>query len=109
VPLLAAIRGRVAVATALAVAALLVAADLSQPPERQGTATVLLVGIRAYRTAVSPVLSAAGLHCRFQPTCSRYAEVVIRRHGALSGSWRALTRVARCGPWTPAGTVDRPR
>jgi putative component of membrane protein insertase Oxa1/YidC/SpoIIIJ protein YidD len=34
---------------------------------------------------------------------------VIAKHGAILGTWRTLTRLARCGPWTAMGTVDEPR
>jgi len=66
---------------------------------------VLLALIAFYRRVVSPLLPAA---CRFEPTCSRYAEAAIRSGGALVGTARALGRIARCGPWTPAGTVEPP-
>ena len=49
-----------------------------------------------------------GIQCRFTPTCSRYADVVIARHGTVAGTWRTVTRLARCGPWTAMGTVDEP-
>ena len=48
----------------------------------------------------------AGVRCRFTPTCSHYGADAIRKDGALIGSLRAIWRVARCGPWTPMGTVD---
>lgn len=88
--------------------AALVAWDLSRPPERQASAAALVAGIRLYQAVLSPAVAAAGVRCRFEPTCSRYAEVVIRRHGTLRGGWRSAVRLARCGPWTPAGTVDPP-
>lgn len=96
---------------ALAAAALplvVVAADLSRPPEAQATAAALLAGIDLYQRLLSPWMPRAGIRCRFTPTCSLYAEAVIRRHGALGGSWRALGRLLRCGPWTPPGTEDPP-
>ena len=37
-----------------------------------------------------------------------YSEAVIGRDGAAVGGWRALRRLARCGPWTPEGTSDPP-
>jgi putative membrane protein insertion efficiency factor len=49
-----------------------------------------------------------GARCRFEPSCSHYADAVIARHGALEGSWLTIRRIARCGPWTPAGTIDPP-
>ncbi len=93
---------------ALALLVALAALDLSRPPRDQLTARALLGAIDLYQTSLSPVLPSLGVECRFSPTCSHYAEASIRRHGALRGSWRALRRLARCGPWTPAGTVDPP-
>jgi putative component of membrane protein insertase Oxa1/YidC/SpoIIIJ protein YidD len=26
----------------------------------------------------------------------------------IRGGWMAARRIARCNPWTPAGTVDQP-
>ena len=50
----------------------------------------------------------AGFRCRFTPTCSRYAEIVIARDGILRGGFEALGRIARCNPFTPFGTRDDP-
>jgi putative membrane protein insertion efficiency factor len=82
------------------------AADLARPPARQLTSRAALIAIRWYQSAVSPHI---GGQCRFTPTCSAYARMVIERHGALEGGWLAAKRIARCGPWTPAGTTDLPR
>ena len=70
--------------------------------------TIAIASIHVYQRHLSPVASAAGFRCRFTPTCSRYAEVVITRHGVVRGGWRTIKRVARCGPWTAAGTLDEP-
>jgi putative membrane protein insertion efficiency factor len=67
-----------------------------------------LAGIHAYQRTLSPVAARLGLRCRFAPTCSRYAEVVIARDGVVRGGWKAIQRVARCGPWTQMGTRDDP-
>ena len=67
-----------------------------------------LAGIRTYQHTLSPLAARAGLRCRFAPTCSRYAEVVIARDGIVRGGWKAVKRVARCGPWTQMGTRDDP-
>lgn len=69
---------------------------------------VAVGGIHAYQRTVAPLLTLAGATCRFTPTCSRYAEIVITREGLLSGSWKTAKRVARCGPWTLPGTIDDP-
>jgi putative membrane protein insertion efficiency factor len=67
-----------------------------------------LSSIHIYQRTLAPAAARIGLQCRFTPTCSRYAEEVIARDGAVRGGWLALKRVARCGPWTPPGTLDRP-
>lgn len=41
--------------------------------------------------------------CRFEPSCSVYAQQSIGRYGAARGGWRALRRVTRCHPWNPGG------
>ena len=67
-----------------------------------------LAGIRVYQRTLAPVAARAGMACRFVPSCSHYAEVVIERDGIVQGGWRAITRIARCHPGTPTGTVDPP-
>ena len=83
-----------------AICALLIASFAAGP--------IAIAGIHAYQRTLSPLAARAGLRCRFVPTCSRYAEIVIRRDGVIRGSWESLKRVARCGPWTPEGTIDLP-
>jgi putative membrane protein insertion efficiency factor len=61
---------------------------------------VLLFLVRVYRRLVSPMLPPA---CRFYPSCSRYAETALLRHGALKGSWLTARRLARCHPFHPGG------
>jgi hypothetical protein len=56
--------------------------------------------IRAYRRRISPLLPA---RCRYEPSCSAYAEEAIRRHGALRGSVLAVWRVLRCNPFSHGG------
>lgn len=44
-----------------------------------------------------------GRHCRFEPSCSAYADEAIRRHGAIKGCALALKRIGRCHPWGGSG------
>jgi uncharacterized protein len=97
------------VLTAAALALVLLGTlDLARPPAEQLSAHALLAGIHLYQRNLSPWLGAFGVRCRFTPSCSHYAEGAIRKSGALVGSLRAVWRILRCGPWTPAGTVDEP-
>lgn len=86
----------------------LLAVDFLLPPERQVSARLLLGAIDVYQATLSPLLGRSGVRCRFQPTCSHYGEMAIRKYGTVEGSLKTVWRIARCGPWTPAGTVDLP-
>jgi putative membrane protein insertion efficiency factor len=97
---------RLRLAATVAVLAIAVGLDLARPPDRQLSTRLLVGSVHAYQ-AVGHSIVPRG-QCRFSPTCSRYAETVIRRHGALKGGWLTARRLVRCGPWTPAGTVDPP-
>lgn len=92
----------------LAALLVLLAVDFALPPQHQVSARVLVGAIDLYQATLSPLLGAAGVRCRFQPTCSHYGEAAIRKYGTLRGTFKAVWRIARCGPWTPAGTVDPP-
>ena len=70
--------------------------------------TIVIAGIHVYRDSIAPIAARLGATCRFEPSCSRYAETVIRRDGAAVGGWKTLRRIVRCGPWTPRGTRDEP-
>lgn len=87
---------------------LLLVFDWSRAPARQITAGLELAAIRRYQSVISPWLQRGGVRCRFTPSCSHYAAAVLARDGFVRGNLRALGRLARCGPWTGAGTVDPP-
>lgn len=93
---------------AAAVVIIAVALDASRAPASQVTARLAVGGIHAYQATLSKVYGRMGVVCRFTPTCSHYGEEVIKRFGIAKGTWLATKRVLRCGPWTPAGTVDPP-
>lgn len=61
---------------------------------------LLILLLRGYQYLISPLL---GPRCRYSPTCSEYAVLALREHGALKGSWLALRRVLRCHPWGSSG------
>jgi hypothetical protein len=63
-------------------------------------AEALILPIRLYQKFVSPLL---GNHCRFAPSCSRYAVEALRVHGVLRGSVLAAWRILRCNPLGRSG------
>ncbi len=91
-----------------AVVFLLLAEATWVPARQQPTARLLLAAIDLYQAVLSPRFHAAGVRCRFEPSCSHYGEAVIGRFGTLRGVGLTARRLLRCGPWTPAGTLDPP-
>ncbi|MGH6981893.1 MAG: membrane protein insertion efficiency factor YidD [Stellaceae bacterium] len=62
--------------------------------------SVLRGAIRAYQLGLAPVL---GNNCRYEPSCSHYAQEAIRLHGPWRGAVLALARIGRCHPWHDGG------
>ena len=100
---------RVLAALVFAIALGAGALDVSRPPPAQLSTRAALGVVHLYQRTASPVMPSFGVRCRFTPTCSRYAEAVLRSHGFGRGIWLAMRRIARCGPWTKDGMVDLPR
>jgi len=92
----------------LVVIVVLAGVDLTRPADRQISTRAALAGLTVYQATLSRVYAGLGVRCRFEPTCSHYAAASLRQHGFLEGSRLAVRRVMRCGPWTPAGTIDPP-
>jgi putative membrane protein insertion efficiency factor len=61
---------------------------------------LLLLPLRAYQRAVSPML---GARCKYYPSCSEYAAQAIERFGILRGLVLAAWRLLRCNPWSHGG------
>ncbi|OBA59800.1 membrane protein insertion efficiency factor YidD [Mycobacterium sp. 1100029.7] len=60
----------------------------------------LVFVIQLYRHMVSPLRPPT---CRFMPTCSQYAVEALTEFGLIRGSWLAIVRLAKCGPWHRGG------
>jgi uncharacterized protein len=61
---------------------------------------IVLAPIRVYQRWISPVLPR---RCKYEPTCSAYAEQVIRELGVVRGVILAAWRLARCNPFSHGG------
>ena len=62
---------------------------------------LLAVGlITLYQKIISPFL---GPHCRFHPSCSKYALEAISTFGFFRGVQKSLTRLLKCQPFAPGG------
>ncbi len=66
----------------------------------QLAAKPLLGLVWLYRKGLSPML---GANCRFEPSCSAYAEEALREYGGFKGGWLILRRIVRCHPWGGSG------
>ena len=67
---------------------------------RQLPQRVVLLLLRAYKWALSPLLPPS---CRYIPTCSEYAMEAVERYGAFRGGLMAAWRVLRCHPFVKGG------
>ena len=67
---------------------------------------LLILLISGYRYLISPLL---GPCCRFEPSCSVYAQEAIKRFGAIHGGWLTTRRILRCHPLHPGGFDPVPR
>jgi putative membrane protein insertion efficiency factor len=67
---------------------------------------VLIVMVRVVRLALTPFVAMTSITprvCKYEPTCSHYAEQAIRTHGPVRGMLMAGWRVLRCNPWSRGG------
>jgi putative membrane protein insertion efficiency factor len=53
-----------------------------------------------YRRFISPLFPPT---CRFEPSCSEYAVLALRKYGLVKGLAKAVWRVLRCNPWGGSG------
>ncbi len=61
----------------------------------------LAFALKAYRYLLSPalhLLAGAGSGCRFEPTCSHYAEVAFSRFSPMRAFRLTAHRILRCHP-----------
>lgn len=59
-----------------------------------------LLLVRAYQATLSPLM---GGHCRFHPTCSRYAAEALQTLPLHRALWLTTRRIFRCHPFGGSG------
>jgi putative membrane protein insertion efficiency factor len=75
------------------------------PVRLQPSAWVLRGAIRFYQIALSSHLPT---QCKFQPTCSHYGLVSVRKYGTVRGTILTTWRLIRCSPLTRGGVDTVP-
>jgi putative membrane protein insertion efficiency factor len=73
---------------------------------RRGARSGVILLLRAVRVLLLPFQGMVSLTprvCKYEPSCSCYAEQAIRRHGVLRGLGLAGWRLLRCNPWSKGG------
>ncbi len=60
----------------------------------------LILCVRLYRFLLRPLLPPA---CRFDPSCSEYMILAVKKYGPLWGVLHGLRRIGRCHPWSAGG------
>jgi putative membrane protein insertion efficiency factor len=63
----------------------------------------VLRGLRLLLTPFEAMVSLTPRVCKYEPTCSCYAEQAVRRHGVVRGLGFAAWRLLRCNPWSKGG------
>lgn len=66
----------------------------------RGLGALFVNVIRLYRISLSPLFQGM---CRFEPSCSRFAEEAVRVHGPVRGAALAAGRLLRCHPFGASG------
>ena len=61
---------------------------------------LLIVLVKLYRSCISPWFPPC---CRFQPSCSNYAQEALHEHGLIKGLSLSFLRIIRCHPFCKGG------
>jgi uncharacterized protein len=69
----------------------------------RGGVIMLLRAVRVLLLPFQGMVSLTPRVCKYEPSCSCYAEQAIRRHGVTRGLRLAGWRLLRCNPWSKGG------
>lgn len=62
--------------------------------------------VRVYQLFVSPFLSRGA--CRYEPTCSEYMVLAVKKYGGFKGFVMGCRRIMSCHPFSKRDRVDYP-
>ena len=79
---------------------LLPQASSTAGPIGRSFASIFRPVFQLYRVLISPLF---GQTCRFEPSCSHFAEESFLRHGPIRGLRLTVARLLRCHPFHPGG------
>jgi putative membrane protein insertion efficiency factor len=63
-------------------------------------AAILIAGVRGYQYLIRPLLPPT---CRFEPGCSQYFILAVRKYGPVVGAAKGVWRICRCNPYCQGG------
>jgi len=72
-------------------------------PQTPPVGWIRRVGTLPIRVYIHTLAYVMGGHCRYTPSCSRYALEAVEKHGVIKGWWLAVCRICRCHPFYPGG------
>lgn len=64
---------------------------------------IIVTFISVYQSFFSPLLKqllGSSAFCRFSPSCSQYAKIMIQKHGVIKGTALSSKRILSCQPFT---------
>lgn len=61
---------------------------------------IFIIPIKIYQIFISPILPKS---CIFNPTCSEYAIIAIKKYGIIYGLYLSIKRIIRCHPYSVGG------
>lgn len=57
---------------------------------------LMILCVRGYQKLIRPLLPPM---CRFQPGCSEYFILAVKKYGPVYGCTKGVWRICRCNPW----------
>ena len=67
---------------------------------RRAVAGLIVFLVRCYQKMIRPVLPPS---CIYQPGCSEYMVLAVRKYGPVCGTAKGIWRVCRCHPFNEGG------